>query len=69
MLSDIFNMHFCTSLVDTVGGKLVDAAAGFLIRAEQLTTMTRDHNVSTLQEYGGASIFAISDFFGYCFYA
>ncbi|XP_020083274.1 calcium-transporting ATPase 8, plasma membrane-type-like isoform X1 [Ananas comosus] len=39
--------------VDTVGGKLVDAAAGFLIRAEQLNTMTRDHNLSTLQEYGG----------------
>jgi Ca2+-transporting ATPase len=32
-----------------------DAALGFGIKEDQLTTLTRDHNYSALQQYGGIS--------------
>jgi P-type Ca2+ transporter type 2C len=32
-----------------------DGAHGFGIKEEQITTLTRDHNYSALQQYGGVS--------------
>jgi hypothetical protein len=34
----------------------VDGALGFGIKEDQLTALTRDHNYSALQQYGGVSI-------------
>lgn len=31
-------------------------SGNFAIGPEQLTSMTKDHNVSALQQYGGASL-------------
>ncbi|XP_072981011.1 calcium-transporting ATPase 5, plasma membrane-type-like isoform X1 [Typha angustifolia] len=38
---------------DIVAVRPVDPAAGFLIGVEQLNTLTREHDISALQEYGG----------------
>lgn len=32
-----------------------DGALGFAIKEDKLTTLTRDHNYSALQQYGGVS--------------
>jgi len=43
------------SQTGAVGRISAGPADGFLIGVEQLTTITRDHDFSGLQEYGGAS--------------
>lgn len=50
----------------TSAAPYVDGALGFGIKEEQLTSLTRDHNYSALQQYGGASnsgVIAISHVF------
>jgi len=46
-----FLICFASTLTSAVPH--ADAALGFGIKEDQLTALTRDHNYSALQQYGG----------------
>ena len=48
-------LHFPILSPGSFEGLPVTPSGGFGIGIDQLTTMTRDHNFSALQQYGGVS--------------
>lgn len=50
-------MHLVQLQTGAVGRISAGLAEGFLVGVEHLTTITRDHDFSALQEYGGASTY------------